>query len=44
MTLGELVSKYRKEKGLSLQDFATLVGTSRGYIHILEKDWEAIKR
>ena len=37
MTLGELVSKYRKEKGLSLQDFATLVGTSRGYIHILEK-------
>lgn len=38
MTLGELVSKYRKEKGLSLQDFATLVGTSRGYIHILEKE------
>ena len=38
LTLGELVSKYRKEKGLSLQDFATLVGTSRGYIHILEKE------
>lgn len=37
MTLGELISKYRKENGLSLKEFGTLVGASKGYIHILEK-------
>ena len=37
MTLGELVSKYRKEQNLSLQDFANLIGASKGYVHILEK-------
>lgn len=37
MTLGELIAKYRKEQGLSLSDFAALVGASKGYIHILER-------
>jgi len=38
MTLGELIIKYRKEQGLSLSEFASLVGASKGYIHILEKE------
>lgn len=39
MTLGELISNYRKVQGLSLQDFANLIGTSKGYVHILGKDF-----
>jgi repressor LexA len=39
MTLGQLVANYRQEHNLSLQDFANLIGTSKGYVHILEKDY-----
>lgn len=39
MTLGQLVAKYRQEQNLSLQDFANLIGASKGYVHILEKDF-----
>lgn len=38
MTLGKLIAKYRKEQGLSLSDFASLVGASKGYIHIIEQE------
>lgn len=38
MLLGEIIKKYRKEHQMSLQDFANLIGTSRSYIHMLEKN------
>ena len=38
MLLGEIIKQYRKEHDMSLQDFANLIGTSRSYIHMLEKN------
>ena len=38
MNLGEIIKEYRKEHNLSLQDFASKIGTSRSYIHMLEKN------
>ena len=37
MTLGELIKKYRNANGLTMQDFATRSGLSKGYISMLEK-------
>ena len=37
MTLGELIKKYRSANGLTMQDFATRSGLSKGYISMLEK-------
>lgn len=38
MLLGEIIKQYREEHNMSLQDFANLIGTSRSYIHMLEKN------
>lgn len=38
MLLGDIIKKYREEHQMSLQDFADLIGTSRSYIHMLEKN------
>ena len=38
MNLGEIIKKYRQEHNLSLQDFANKIGSSRSYIHMLEKN------
>lgn len=36
MTLGQLLSYYREERGFSLRELATLSGISHAYIHRLE--------
>lgn len=38
MLLGDMIKKYREENEMSLQDFAERIGTSRSYIHMLEKN------
>ena len=38
MLLGEIIKEYRAKHNLSLQDFADKIGTSRSYIHMLEKN------
>ncbi len=38
MLLGEIIKEYRTKHNLSLQDFADKIGTSRSYIHMLEKN------
>ena len=38
MLLGEIIKQYRKEHDMSLQDFANLMGTSKSYIHMLERN------
>lgn len=38
MLLGDILKQYREEHQMSLQDFADLIGTSRSYIHMLEKN------
>lgn len=38
MNLGEIIKEYREKHNLSLQDFANKIGTSRSYIHMLEKN------
>lgn len=38
MLLGDIINQYRTEHKMSLQDFANLIGTSRSYIHMLEKN------
>lgn len=38
MLLGEIIKQYRLDHKMSLQDFANLIGTSRSYIHMLEKN------
>lgn len=38
MTIGDVISKYRKEHGLSMDKFAKLSGLSKAYISILEKN------
>ena len=38
MLLGDIIKQYRKLHQLSLQDFANLIGSSRSYIHMLEKN------
>lgn len=38
MTLGETVHAYRKNHGISMEEFARLSKLSKGYISMLEKD------
>lgn len=38
MTLGDIIRNYRKERGLSMEDFARLCNMSKGYISMLEKN------
>ena len=38
MILGDFISKYRKESGLTMQDFADKSGLSKAYISILERN------
>ncbi len=38
MLLGDIIKQYRETHQMSLQDFAELIGTSRSYIHMLEKN------
>lgn len=38
MLLGDIIKQYREIHQMSLQDFAKLMGTSRSYIHMLEKN------
>jgi len=38
MLLGDIIKQYREEHQMSLQDFANLIGSSRSYIHMLEKN------
>lgn len=38
MTLGEIIKKYRKEHGLSMDAFSKRSGISKSYISILEKN------
>lgn len=38
MLLGNIIKQYREEHQMSLQDFANLIGSSRSYIHMLEKN------
>lgn len=38
MLLGDIIKQYREEHQMSLQNFADLIGTSRSYIHMLEKN------
>lgn len=38
MLLGAIIKQYRDDHDMSLQDFANLIGTSRSYIHMLEKN------
>ena len=38
MSLGEVILKYRKENGLSMEKFAELSGLSKAYISILERN------
>lgn len=37
-TLGTVIKNYRKEHGLSMQDFAELSGLTKGYISRLESN------
>lgn len=39
MTLGELISKYRKDHDMNMQDFAERAGLSKAYISILERNY-----
>lgn len=43
MLLGEIIKEYRAKHNLSLQDFADKIGTSRSYIHMLEKNINYLK-
>ena len=38
MTLGDVISEYRKEHGISMDRFAELSGISKAYISILERN------
>lgn len=38
MTLGDVISKYRAEHGISMDKFAELSGISKAYISILERN------
>jgi len=38
MLLGDIIKEYREKHDLSLQDFADLMGTSKSYIHMLERN------
>lgn len=38
MKLGEIIFKYRKDHGLSMDQFANISGLSKGYISMLEKN------
>ena len=37
MSIGDVIHKYRKENGVTMQRFAELCGRSKGYISMLEK-------
>jgi transcriptional regulator with XRE-family HTH domain len=36
--IGMTLSEYRKEHGLSLEEFGRLVGKSKGHIHAIEQN------
>ena len=38
MTLGEIIKDYREKHDMSMRDFETLSGISRGYLSMLEKN------
>lgn len=38
MTLGDIISEYRKNTGLSMERFAELAGISKAYVSMLEKN------
>lgn len=38
MTLGEIIKNYRNHHDMSMRDFETLSGISRGYLSMLEKN------
>lgn len=38
MTLGDIISEYRKSNGLSMERFAELAGISKAYVSMLEKN------
>lgn len=38
MTLGEIIKEYRTERRISMEEFARLVGLSKAYISILERN------
>ena len=38
MTLGEIISEYRKRHNLSMDDFASASGISKSYISVLENN------
>lgn len=38
MTLGDIVKAYRKERGYSMDAFASMCGLSKGYISMLESN------
>lgn len=42
MTLGDVISKYRAEHGISMDKFAELSGISKAYISILERNRNAL--
>lgn len=37
MKIGAIVKEYRKKEGLTMEEFATKIGRSKGYISMLEK-------
>lgn len=39
MNLGEIIKTYRDEHKMTMQEFATKSGLSKGYISMLEKNW-----
>lgn len=44
MYIGDLIKIYRKEHGLSMQDFSNLSGISKAYIGVLEKIYNPITK
>jgi SOS regulatory protein LexA len=38
LTLGDIIAKYRKEHGISMDEFAKQSGISKGYISMLERN------
>lgn len=38
MTIGEIIKEYRKERSITMDEFAQLSGLSKGYISMLEKN------
>ena len=41
MALGEIIKDYRKQHGMSMEDFAAVSGISKAYISVLENNRRA---